>query len=196
MRVLPPLLCWLLVFPAIAAQTDNASKIASLIDPAKLATLGERGANPRVQKAVYWLATARNEGEKPANVVDRAVALAGYKNAAAKLTRHALLRNLDIAEKLGCLSEEGLAEMRRGKAATVMKGPYKGDQLSVDHILPRVIVPELDNVIANLELMPLRMNESKNAKVGERQLSLAEKLHAAGLVSANGLQRLQRAAGK
>jgi hypothetical protein len=31
---------------------DYAVKIAPLIDPAKLATLGERGANPRVQKHV------------------------------------------------------------------------------------------------------------------------------------------------
>ena len=30
-------------------------------------------------------------------------------------------------------------------------------------IIPRAVVPELDNVIANLELMPLRMNESKSA---------------------------------
>lgn len=33
--------------------------IASLTDPAKLATLkGERAANPRLQKCVYWLAYA------------------------------------------------------------------------------------------------------------------------------------------
>jgi hypothetical protein len=55
------------------------------------------------------------------------------------------------------------------------KGPYKGDELSVDHIIPRAVVPELDNVIANLELMPLRMNESKNDRVGARQLDLARK---------------------
>jgi len=57
-------------------------------------------------------------------VLDRAVVLAGYTNAAvAKLTKDALLRNLDIADKLGCLDDAGLAEMRRGKAPTVMKGP-------------------------------------------------------------------------
>ena len=198
MRLLTTLLCGLLLAAqAIAAQPDYAQHIASLIDPAKLATLGKRGANTRVQKAVYWLAAARKEGEKPAKVLDRAVTLAGYKNSdAAKLTKDALLRNLDIAEKLGCLDDAGLAEMRRGKAATVMRGPYKGDQLSVDHIIPRAVVPELDNVIANLELMPLRMNEKKNAKVGERQLSLAEKFHAAGLLSREGLQKVKRAAGK
>jgi hypothetical protein len=191
MRLLPTFLCWsLLAFQAAAAQADHASQIASLIDPAKLATLRERGANPRVQKAVYWLATARKEGEKPSKVLDRAVALAGYQDTAAKLTRDALLRNLDIAEKLGCLNEAGLDEMRHGKAASVMKGPYKGDQLSVDHIIPRAVVPELDNVISNLELMPLRMNESKNAKIGQRQRDMAKKFYQAGLLSRKGLEAL------
>ena len=161
--------------------------------PAKLATLGKRGANTRVQKTVYWLATARKEGEKPAKVLDQAVTLAGYKNSdATKLTKEALLRNLDIAEKLGCLDDAGLADMKRGKAATVMKGPYKGDQLSVDHIVPRAVVPELDNVIANLELMPMRMNASKNDKIGDRQRDMAKRFYQAGLLSKKGLEAVLR----
>ena len=47
------------------------------------------------------------------------------------------------------------------------------------------------NVIANLELMPLRMNESKNDKVGARQLDLARKLNAAGLLSTDGKQKIE-----
>ena len=48
---------------AIAAQTD----------PAKLATLkGERAANPRMQRCVYWLASAEAAGEKPEAVLDEA----------------------------------------------------------------------------------------------------------------------------
>ena len=180
-----------LIVLTAATRPDNPSRIASLIDRAKLATLGQRAANPRVQKAVYWLATARSGGETPAQVLDRAVVLAGYKGVAATLTRDALLRNLDIAEKLGCLDEEGLAEMRHGNAATVTKGPYKGDQLSVDHIIPRAVVPELDNVIANLELMPLRVNQRKNASVGQRQRDLARKLHVAGLLTWKGLEAVE-----
>jgi len=42
MRFLLTLLCWSLRgLQAAAAQTDHASKIASLIEPAKLATLRE-----------------------------------------------------------------------------------------------------------------------------------------------------------
>ena len=146
-----------------------------------------------MQKTVYWLATARKEGEGPAKVLDRAVVLAGYTNASvAKLTKDALLRNLDIADKLGCLDDAGLAGMRRGKAPTVMKGPYKGDQLSVDHIIPRAVLPELDNVIANLELMPLRMNEQKSAKIGDRQRDMARRFYRAGLLSRKGLEAVLR----
>jgi hypothetical protein len=175
---------------------DNAQHIASLIDPAKLATLGKRGANQRVEKAVYWLAEAREAGQKPDKVMDATLGLAGVKNGpAAELTKAALLRNLDIAEKLGCLDAEGMAEMRKGKAPTVRRGPYKGQELSVDHIIPRAIVPELDNVIANLELLPLRINEKKNASIGDRQLSHAQKLYDAGLLSAEGLNKVQSAEG-
>jgi hypothetical protein len=175
-----------------AAQTDYAQQVASLIDPAKLATLGPRGANQRVQKAVYWLAVAQQSGERPRNVLDKAVALVDYRHESAKVTRDALLRNLHIAEKMACLNTDGLAQMRRGKPATVMKGPYRGDELSVDHIVPRAVVPELDNVIANLELMPLRLNEKKNSTMGNRQRSLAKKLYHAGLLSRKGLEAALR----
>jgi hypothetical protein len=125
--------------------------------------------------------------------MDAALGLAGVKNGpAAALTKAALLRNLDIAEKLGCLDAEGMAEMRKGKAPTVRRGPYMGDQLSVDHIIPRAVCPELDNVIANLELMPLRMNESKNDKIGDRQRDMAKKFHQAGLLSKEGLEAVLR----
>ena len=194
-RVFVGLLCFGFVHSpsVIAVESDAATIIAALIDPSKLATLGERGANPRIQKCVYWLAAARTDGKKPSAVLDSAIKQAGYTNKqAVKLTKAALLRNLDIAEKLGCLDEDGLKEMRNGKSPTVRKGPYKGDQLSVDHIIPKAVCPELDKVIANLELMPLRMNESKNAKIGSRQRSLAKQLHAAGLLSASGLNEVER----
>ena len=182
--------------PILAADTSAtaaacAKNLAPLIDPAKLATLGKRGANPRIQKAVYWLTTAASNSAAPAQVIDTALKEVGMKGEAAALTKQALLRNLDIASKLGCLDEEGLAAIRRGNAPTVRRGPYTGDKLSVDHIIPRAVCPELDNVIANLELMPLRMNESKNDKIGPRQLDLARKLHSAGLLSAEGKQKIE-----
>ena len=137
-----------------------------------------------MQKITYWLATAKVDGVSPTKVVDVALRRVGVTNAAAAgLTKAAMLRNVTIAERLGCLDKSGLEEMRKGHAATVRRGPYAGDELSVDQIIPRAVAPELDCVIANFELLPLRVNERKNASIGQRQRDLAEKLNKAGLLS-------------
>jgi hypothetical protein len=183
-----------LAFAMAGAGADlerYAQRVASLIDPGKLATLRARGANPRVQKYVAILADAKGAGLAPEKVAAVAVADVGMKGEAAKLTAAAMTRNLTIAERLGCLDADGLRDMRKGQSPTVRNGPYKGDQLSVDHIIPRAVVPELDNVIANLELMPLKANKSKNARLGERQLDLGRKFHKAGLLSKEGMRALE-----
>jgi len=183
----------------LAASTGwrkGAGSLAFAADPAKLATLRERGANPRIQKAVAILGAAEADKLDPSAVCTAAIERVKMKPAAGELTKAALLRNLDIARKLGCLDDAGLADMRRGQSPTIKRGPYAGDELSVDHIIPRAVCPELDNVIANLELMPLKLNQKKNNSVGERQVSHAEKLHAAGLLSREGLHGVKRASAK
>ena len=191
-RLCALLLLAALTLTAVCASVDYAANIASLIDPAKLATLKGRGANPRVQKYVYWLAMARAGNLDPTNVASDAVRLAGYTNAlAAELTKHAMLLNLKIADRLGCINVGGLQLMNHGKSPTVKRGPYAGEELSVDHIIPRSVVPELDNVIANLELLPLKVNEGKGVQIGLRQRHLAEDLFSARLLSAEGLKAVQ-----
>ncbi|GEM_PF-484643 len=170
---------------------DRASRIASLIDPAKLATLTGTEANPRMQKAVYWVEYARRAGIDPAATCREAVAMAGMSRRAAELTSASLLRSHRIAGQLGCLDEDGLTEMRKGSAPTVRKGPYAGDQLSVDHIIPRSVCPELASVIANLELMPMGMNREKSDRVTDRQVSEAKKFYEAGLLGREGLARVE-----
>ena len=177
-----------------ATLTRESAMLAPLIDPAKLATLGDRGANPRIQKSVAILWAAKQAGTDPAKVAADAVTRIGWSGTEkGKLTADALVRNLTIAERLGAVTPADIEAMKRGRAPTVRTGPYTGDIVSVDHIIPRAVVPELDNVIANLEFMPLKMNRSKNDKVGVRQLDLARKLHDAGLLGEAGLQRVKAA---
>jgi hypothetical protein len=163
------------------AALPPAQRVAALIDPGKLATLAERGANPRVQKYVAQLAEARFLGHDPLKVATDAVALTGMRGEAAALTVETMLRNLTIAERLGCLGPAGLADMRRGHSPTITLGPYTGDELSVDHIIPFAVAPTLDKIIANLELMPLTMNRRKQDAMGPRQQALARRLRSAGL---------------
>jgi hypothetical protein len=53
---------------------------------------------------------------------------------------------------------------------TITLGPYTGDELSVDHIIPFSVAPQLDHVIANLELIPLRMNQGKRKKTSANSI--------------------------
>ena len=183
------ILAVLLLTCAIAGADTIREALVNLCDPAKIATISsERGANHRVRKIAYWLETARRDGRDPANEMREVMVTVGWGGTAkGDLTSDAMVRNRVIAERLGCLEEAGMADLRRGKAPTIRTGPYAGDKLSVDHILPRAVCPELDTTLANLELMPMRMNSSKSDSIGERQVDMARKFHAAGLLSQSGL---------
>ena len=168
------------------------TNVASLIDPVKLATLGKRGANPRVQKAVAQLELARRDGHAIPVVVSNAVWLANYTNAGwATLTSDALLRNHDIARRLGVFDNGGLADMRQGKSPTIRQRPYDGDELSVDHLVPVAAAPELDNVIGNLLLLPMRLNASKGDEIGMVQVMYANQFYALGLISSERLAQIE-----
>lgn len=172
----------LLFAPLVVFANPRIEEIlVSLCDPAKLSTLSERGANQRVRKIVYWLEMGRREGASPEALMVMTMERIGWTDERGKLTTAAMLRNLEIATKLGCTDEEGMYDMRRGQAPTVRNGPYAGDQLSVDHIIPRSVHPEYDCVLANLELMPLKLNMKKSNSMGQRQKDMLREFQAAGL---------------
>lgn len=75
------LLAFLILIPCCGrpAAHDPAALIQPLIDPAKLETLGKRGANPRVQKITAILWQAKQDGHDPAKVAGKAVERIGCK---------------------------------------------------------------------------------------------------------------------
>lgn len=176
-------LCLLLAGPAVAGDAA-VTAVASLIDPTKLATLhSARAANPRVLKCVYWLSEARDRGLMPKTVIDEAQKLnLSAEQSRAPLVEAALLRNLDIAEKLGCLTPANLERMRHGASPVISRGPYAGEVAEIDHIVPIAVEPLLGTEIANLELLPRTLNRKKGARMGERQQDYLRKFRAADLL--------------
>lgn len=69
---LPALLALFVACSARADLQGDAKALSALFDPAKLATLKERGANPRVQKAVAILESSRRDGNKVKTVAGEA----------------------------------------------------------------------------------------------------------------------------
>jgi hypothetical protein len=177
----------------IAAPSTAAVAIAEQTDPAKLATLkGERAANPRLQKCVYWLAYAEAQGEKPEAVLDESAKLnktAGTPYAG--FVSWGLLENLKIAKELGLLTPEGMAELKRGKSATITKGQYAGQEAEAGLVIPNAVCPELQNQVMNLELLPASLNRSPSDKVTDRAKIFAKELYEAKLLSDEGWTKVQ-----
>jgi hypothetical protein len=182
-RITASIILWALL--ALSFAYGSPEIIAPLIDPAKLDTLdGDRAANGRLRKIAYWLEAGRREGNDPGEVIVAAQKALGYADTPrAMADKASLIRNLVILERLGCLDAEGMEKLRKGNAPKITKGPYAGDIASVDHIIPRSVAPDLDEKLYNLEFMPSRMNTSKGAKIGQRQLALAREWKEAGLIS-------------
>jgi hypothetical protein len=185
MKLIGPIIALLLLATTATSTADTIqTALSSLSDPTKIATLeSDRAANPRIRKIAYWLEVARQDGREPEAEMVAALGTHGWSGTLkAQLTAAAMARNRTIAERLGCLDAEGMELLRRGKAPTITRGPYAGEKLTVDHIIPRAVAPTLDKVLANLELMPHSLNIRKGAKIGQRQIDLANKLQAAGLL--------------
>ena len=175
----------------MAAPSTAAVAIASQTDPAKLATLkGEGASNPRLQKCVYWLAYAEEQGEKPEAVIDESAKLnktAGTPYAC--FVSWGLLENLKIAKELGLLTPEGMAELKRGKSATITKGQYAGQEAEAGLVIPNAVCPELQNQVMNLELLPASLIRSKSDKVTDRAKIFAKELYDAKLLSDEGWKK-------
>jgi len=174
-------------------STKFVEIITPLVDPAKLDALtGKRAATPRLRKICYWLKMAQLAGHDPNDIIAEAHAANDYETSTRKqVQRHALLRNVKILDELGCFDAAGMEKLQHGKAPIVTRGPYAGQLATVDHILPRSVVPELDNALFNLEFLPDKLNAAKGDKIGDRQRSLSRQWHAVGLLSDEGLRAVE-----
>lgn len=174
---------------------EIVGEVVGLIDPVRLDGLrGKRAANRTLRRVCFVLETARRAGHEPASVIDEAqdaLEIAGTPRAEA--VKAALLRNLDILGKLGCLEPAGMGKLETSNAPTITRGPYAGDIASVDHIIPRSIVEELDERLYNLEFMPGKMNTSKGNRVTERQVQIGRRWNRDGLLSDEGLLAVEEA---
>jgi hypothetical protein len=165
--------------------------LSSLTDPDKLATLNERGANARMNKIVFWLHEARTKGVSAETAIRWAQSFNGTQEPRAGLVKESLLRNLETADQLLLFTPGNRERLRRGNAAKIVRGPYAGQTVEIDHIVPLSLAPEAGNELANLEMVPETVNRKKSNQVTTRQLMVAQKLFDAGLLKPETLERVR-----
>jgi hypothetical protein len=165
------------------AESQWATALKEQTDPAKLATLGKRGANPRVNRIVFYLHEAQASGTAPAVALDLAFRENGTTGLVAVISKQTQLLNFKHAQDWGLLTKANLEKLKRGDAPTITKGRSKGQETDVDHIVPVSLAPEAGNSLANLELLPASVNRSKGAGIGWREARFAGRLNEAGLLN-------------
>lgn len=191
--LLAGLLCLAAHISQLAANAASAweTPLKEQTNPAKLATLGERGANRRVNRIIFYLHQANQSGTSPRNALEWAFTQNGTAGLAATLTMETQLLNYDHAVNWGLLTEDNLVKLKHGKAPTITKGRYQGQATDVDHIIPISLAPEAGNSLANLEIQPSSVNRSKGASVGLREMMFARRLHEAGIIKARTLSAVR-----
>lgn len=138
-----------------------------------------------------WMGPTRTFYEDVASGARASRANASAGTSRAPLVEAALLQNLKIADGLGLLTPVNREALRRGAVPTVTRGPYAGQRVEVDHVVPLFHAPELDHELANLELLPAGLNRAKGVRVGERQMDYARRFRDAGVLRAGTFERLQ-----
>ncbi len=179
-RLLPILL--LLAACSAWAASDWLAPLAEQSDPAKLATLGKRGANPRINRIVFYLHQAQQAGTAPNAALDQAFRLNGTTGLVAVLSKETQLLNYQHAQDWGLLTPENLADLKTGEAPVITRGSHTGQDTDVDHIVPVSLALEAGNSLANLELLPSSVNRAKGARVGWREVEFAARLQEAGII--------------
>ena len=169
-------------------------RIAELTDPVGLAgQIDDSAAKARLPKIIYWLSAAEVGGERPSAILFTAAKINGTLSSAggniesySRFVIAGLLENLRLAKEYGILTPEGMAELRSGKAATITKGEFAGQDAEPDYVIPLAVCPELENQVFNLELMPAKLCRTNERMIGKRQKFFAKALHDAKLLSDEG----------
>ncbi|MGB0154570.1 MAG: hypothetical protein ACPGFB_11115 [Verrucomicrobiales bacterium] len=145
--------------------------------------LRARSMNDDMRVVSFHIYQAWKEGLDLREVLDLAMPVEQVPPNLKRLTIDRLIENHEQAMRYGLYTPDNLALLSRGKAPTVSKGKYAGAEAQVEHIVPKNVVPLMDNLLVNLEWLPQPLNASKSDRITPRALKYARRYYEAELMS-------------
>lgn len=130
-------------------------------DPVKLATLGLREGNPRLNRILAAMNSVEEVGEDLVEFLRKCLSDEVHPDFyySRRMTVDRLRANYDDAKSWGLFDDQAnLQSLARGRSAKITKGPYLGQKTHVDHIIPVSLAPELNANLANLRILPAAIN--------------------------------------
>lgn len=135
----------------------------------------ERGSNETMRLVNFKIYQAYQDGLDVSKLLDLAQPKSKQPAVLAELNKKRFLSNLQLGIEYGIYEgEENLKPLAYGKAPFITKGPHKGERIDVEHLVPKSIAPDLDNILANLMWYPASLNQSKSDTVTPEAMAMAE----------------------
>jgi len=174
---------------ASAIHNAFSKNFGTLIDPARVATIGEKAAKERARKVLYWMHEANRAGRGSLDdLISEALgsAKAQARNPSLRhdpeILRRQLATNYRDADRLGLFdSKSNLEALKHGRAPVVRKGPHAGQTVDVDHIVPLAHAPDLGNHLGNLRVLPASVNRSRRHTLDQDALAKISEFRQVGL---------------
>ncbi len=123
-------------------------------------------------------------------VLDQAMPVSDIPPALKELTIARLLENHEQALRYGLYTPENLRKMAEGKAPYATLTEFAGERMDSEHIVPKAVVPLVDNLLMNLEWLPQSLNAAKSDTITERAMNYARAYHDSGIMRADDFERV------
>jgi hypothetical protein len=146
-------------------------------DPVKLATLGIRGGNPRLNRILAAMHHVEQAGADLLDFLRRWLPDEIHPDFyySRPMTVDRLMANYTDAKAWRLFENEAnLQSLARGRSATILDGPYAGQKTHVDHIIPVSRAPELNANMANLRILPESVNVARSNVLDRDALHAAQ----------------------
>jgi hypothetical protein len=152
-------------------------------DPIKLATVGLREANPRLNRILAAMNSVEQAGEDLIESLRKWLSDEIHPDFyySRRMTIDRLTANYADAKSWGLFDDQAnLQSLARGRSATITKGPYVGQKTHVDHIIPVSLAPELNANLANLRVLPAAINIERSNILDQDALTAMENFREIG----------------
>ena len=135
----------------------------------------ERGSNETMRLVNFKVYQAYQDGLDIVKLLELAQPRSKQPPNLAMLNTRRFLSNLELGIEYGIYEgEENLKALAYGKAPTITKGEYKGQRIDVEHVVPKAIAPDLDNILSNLMWLPASLNQSKSDTITDEAMEMAK----------------------
>lgn len=134
-----------------------------------------RGSNEIMRIVNFKIYQAYQDGLDIPKLISMAQPAHKHPPVLTRLNLKRFLSNLELGIAYGIYEgEDNLKALAYGRAPTITKGEFKGQRIDVEHIVPKAIAPDLDNILANLMWLPASLNQSKSDTITDEAMQMAE----------------------